>query len=337
MLGKGLASLIPPKKSENKESGIRNQEIGTRNQEPVGAKAVASTNASDTAISSPSSFPPPQPPPIARSPKFQKFPKPESIFHIEVEKIKPNPYQPRRHFDEENLKELAQSIREVGILQPLVVSKIIRDTETGTRVEYQLIAGERRLLAAKILGLERVPAVVKKVDLDRSKLEMALIENIQRSNLNPLEAARAYARLQDEFSLTQREIAARVGKSREAIANTLRLLQLPSHIQDALSKNQINESQARTLLAVEKLEDQNKVFSELVAQKMSVRELKAEVSKPKIIDPEQQFLEKELEERLGAPVKVIRYGARGKIVIRCQSEDEWRGLLARLLGETREG
>ena len=119
------------------------------------------------------------------------------VFLIETEHITPNPHQPRRDFDEESLRELASSIREFGILQPLVVSKIEKEIETGTVVEYQLIAGERRWRAAKILGLERVPAIIKSVNLERERLEMAVIENVQRADLNPIEAARAYARLQD--------------------------------------------------------------------------------------------------------------------------------------------
>jgi ParB/RepB/Spo0J family partition protein len=151
----------------------------------------------------------------------------EAVFHIEVEKIKPNPQQPRRDFNQDAIKELAASIREFGILQPLVVTKVVKEVPTGTDVEYYLIAGERRLRAAKYLGLERVPAVIKNVDLEKERLELAIIENLQRENLNPVEMGRAFARLQDEFRLTQREIAARLGKSREAVANTMRLLDLP--------------------------------------------------------------------------------------------------------------
>ncbi len=142
---------------------------------------------------------------------------------IEVEKIKPNPYQPRKHFDNESLKELAESIREYGILQPLIVSRVEKETEFGRAVEYQLIAGERRLRAAQLLGLERVPAIIRPSLEERQKLEAAIIENIQRSDLNPLETARGFAKLADEFGLPQREIADRIGKSRAYVANMLRL------------------------------------------------------------------------------------------------------------------
>lgn len=255
----------------------------------------------------------------------------ESVFHIEVDRIKSNPFQPRSYFDEENLQELAQSIREFGIIQPLVVSKVIRETETGTQVEYQLIAGERRLMAAKLAGLERVPAIVRKVQSDREKLELALIENIQRSNLNPIESAKAYSRLQDEFGLTQREIAARVGKSREVVANTLRLLNLPSKVQDAIMQNKISESQARALLAALNFEEQEKMFQDLMFQKSGIRGLRERTSKP--VDPENNYWEKQLEEKLGAPVKVIKQGNKGRMVIQFYSEDEWNVILKRLLGD----
>src|SRR3989344_808909 len=127
------------------------------------------------------------------------------VFLIEVDKISPNPQQPRRDFDETALQELAASIREFGILQPIVVTKLEKETELGTQIEYQLIAGERRWRASKMAGLERIPAIIKSVNLAKDRLELAIIENVQRENLNAIEAARAYARLQDEFGLTQRE------------------------------------------------------------------------------------------------------------------------------------
>ena len=128
----------------------------------------------------------------------------DAIFHIEVDKIKPNPYQPRKHFDEGALKDLASSIREFGILQPLVVSKVETETDSGTKVEYQLIAGERRLMASKRAGLERVPVIIRQAAERAEQLELAIIENLQRENLDTIEMARSYARLQDEFGMTQR-------------------------------------------------------------------------------------------------------------------------------------
>lgn len=257
----------------------------------------------------------------------------EAIFHIEVEKIKPNPYQPRKIFNEEELQELSQSIREYGIIQPLLVSKVITETDTGTGVEYQLIAGERRLMAAKLAGFERVPVIIRQAESKQTKFELALIENIQRSNLNPMESARAYARLQDEFELTQREVAARVGKSREVVANTLRLLSLPAQIQEALAGGKINESQARALLAISDPNEQNKIFVQLASGAISVRAMQAEAKNPARANPEIQYWKKKLEEFFGAPVDITKRGARGKLTVQFYSDDEWQSLLDRLFGK----
>ncbi|MEW6747732.1 MAG: ParB/RepB/Spo0J family partition protein [Planctomycetota bacterium] len=272
------------------------------------------------------------------------------VFLIEAEKIKPNPQQPRRTFDEESLRELANSIREFGILQPLVVSKLEQETEAGTQVEYQLIAGERRLLAARMVGLERVPAIIRSVALDKERLELAIVENIQRVDLNPIEAARAYAKLQDHFGLTQREIAARVGKSRETIANTVRLLGLPNAVQEALGRGQVSESQARLLLSVADLAEQQSLFDDIMKSNMSVRELKMRISQSgrhsrsgaavardavHAADPEAKETERELEEFLGARVTVERSGESGKITISFYSPEELQGIVQKLLDRER--
>ncbi len=261
----------------------------------------------------------------------------ESIFQIEVEKIVPNPLQPRHEFNEEGIDELVQSIREFGIIQPLVVSKVTEETELGTRVFYELIAGERRLRAAKKLGLAQVPAIVRLVDLNRSKLEMALIENLQRRDLNSMEAARAYARLAEEFGLTQREIAIKVGKSRETIANTLRLLGLPSDIQRALEEGRVNESQGRFLLGLADPGIQRKAFQDILEGKKETRVtgLKKEAAKAPA-NPEDSYWGKRFEEGLGMPVSVQKKGAKGKITISFYSEEDWNKLSEKLLGEERE-
>lgn len=272
------------------------------------------------------------------------------IFHIEVDKIKPNPYQPRRDFNEDGLKELAASIQEFGILQPLVVSKIEKETPTGADVEYQLIAGERRFLAAKLLHWERVPAIVRTIDEKRQRLELAIIENVQRADLNPLETARAYARLQEEFRLTQREVAQRVSKSRETVANTLRLLDLPSFIQDGLAGDKISESHARALLAVADSKMQETLFNELIGSNLSVRELRRkiyEVAVPPIqtakvegdsvesadlkTDPETEFLANQLEDALGTRVRVSKVGEAGKIMINFYSREELDSILNKII------
>ncbi|MDD5547864.1 MAG: ParB/RepB/Spo0J family partition protein [Candidatus Pacebacteria bacterium] len=270
----------------------------------------------------------------------------DPVFHIEVNKIKPNPFQPRRNFDETALNELANSIREFGILHPLVVSKIETHTESGTQVEYQLIAGERRLMASKIAGLERVPAIIKIAPNDRERLELAIIENIQRENLNPIETARAYAKLQDQFGMTQREVAVRLGKSREVVANALRLLNLPSHIQESVSQGHINESQARLLLMVTDLKEQQVVFDELIHSNLSVRELRSRikgsggeavsVAAAPAIDPEIHRIEEQFEEALGTKVKVQKEGQGGKLTINFYSKEELEGILQKLIKEKEE-
>jgi len=320
MTGQGLESLIPKKSGTNQtppqDFSISPQQDGERPTffkkgiaEPERARRERSeeseseNQAGERLVG-------------ARDPVFSRT-KPvaqESIFQIEVEKIKPNPYQPRRDFNDEEIEELARSIREFGVIQPLVVTKIEKETETGTSVEYELIAGERRLLAAKKIGLRTVPAIVKRVDIGKAKLEMALVENIQRSNLNPIETARGYARLQDEFNLTQQEIAARVGKSRAAVANTMRLLTLPSDLQEALLMGKITTSQA---------------FAYLSKKSGASAALKNESP-----DPEKIYWEKRLEERFGAPVVITRRDGKGKMEIKFHSQEEWQAILDKLLGES---
>lgn len=264
---------------------------------------------------------------------------PDPIFHIETNKIKPNPFQPRRVFEETALHELASSIREFGILHPLVVTKIETPTESGTEVEYQLISGERRLMASKLAGLERVPAIIKSVPTDRERLELAIIENIQRENLNPIETARAYSKLQDQFGLTQREIAVRVGKSREAVANAIRLLNLPTQIQDALSHGKINESQARLMLMLPDLKEQQMLFDDLMLNNLSVRQLRSKIlSKrapvepimPTMADAETMHIEEQLREALGTKVKVQKEGQGGKLTINYYSPEELQGIIDKL-------
>ncbi len=362
-LGRGLESLIPKKSSSSDQAPELNQ-IKPGSEEEIssslkpnqgsGQNIPTAENQDELTkgqINSPDWS-------EQRGPKGGKFSSHrDSIFHIEIDKIKPNPHQPRRDFNEETLKELALSIREFGILQPLVASKIEHETESGTEVEYQLIAGERRLMAAKMLVWERVPVIIRKISQGSEQLEMAVIENLQRANLNPIETARAYAKLQDEFGLTQREIAAKLGKSRETIANTLRLLNLPTEIQEALSKNQINESQARLLLAIPDLTEQQIILNDLLAHNLSVRELKVRIRKankqpqetenqPQIaVDPEIYSLQEQLTELLGAQVRIdpprldgeSRLGKTdksGKIIITFYSPEEIQGIINKLTNDT---
>lgn len=369
MAGKGLESLIPKKK--NQRSDVSPLRPATHTQQPKTEQKISQIGNASTIGKSyslnhllhpihrePASFEKPRIPteeaPISIA-RHQHMPFParfepladvsipierkhsrrdsgvsEAIFFIEVDSIKPNPYQPRHEFNKDALEELSQSIREFGVLQPLVVSKIVRETETGTGVEYQLIAGERRLRAARLAGLERVPAVVRPMGNERTKLELALIENIQRSDLSSLESAKAYARLHDEFGLTQREIAVRVGKSRETVANTLRLLNLPPEIQMALREGKINESHARTLLTVSDDKERAKVAAELLTKPKSVRALREHVSMKG--DAEHRYWERQLEEKIGSPVKIMRKGSRGRVVIQFYSDEEWKRIFSMLIG-----
>lgn len=320
MLGKGLESLLP-KKSSAVPPSMPRIAPGSLGRGPTGEPVL--------------SYRPPSLPPReeAERPResLQKKAPHEAIFQIEVEKITPNPYQPRRTFKEAELEELAASIREFGVLQPLVVSKRVEETGEGAVVEYELIAGERRLLAAKRAGLPRVPAIVKRMDSRHAKLEIALVENLQRSGLSSLETARAYARLQEEFGLTQREIGVRVGKSREAVANTLRLLSLPSDALQALSEGKINESQARTLLSVEDFSARATLFQEFLTGRATVRAFREKAATVPAL-PEDIAAVRALEEKLGTPVRVTRRGRGGAITITFYSDEEYRSVRARLLG-----
>ena len=356
----GISSLIPPPKNQSGDQKISPFSAERETKKPEyntpdenGSAASPTANFSDSQIQSLPVVPvvrlslskesPPRLPKEDNyknyrnqknaSPTYQKDSKEkEAIFQIEVEKIIPNPCQPRRDFNVEELKELAASIREFGVIQPLTVSKIEEETASGTAVKYKLIAGERRLRASKMLGLERVPAVVRRDEGKKTNLLLAIIENVQRSNLNPLEAARAYARLQDEFNLTQREIAARLGKSRESVAHALRLISAPSFIQDAITEGKISESQARILLGLQDPASQRRMFDQILREKISVRELKKRVSHSGA-DPEKDYFEKQLEEKIGHPVSISKKEGKGKITIKFFSEDELQGVLEKILGE----
>lgn len=269
----------------------------------------------------------------------------ESIFWIEIEKIEPNPYQPRREFNEDALRDLAHSIREHGVLQPILVVKREIETPTGLDVRYQLIAGERRWRAARLAGLSQVPAVIRRgMPDDRVKLELAIIENVQREDLNPMERARAYKQLIDEFHLVQREVAAKIGKSREMIANTLRLLSLPPQIQEALHTGQITEGHARAvLMAGDEIAKQLEAYNAILNENLNVREAENRArqiagkaftprKRPAAVqDPEMRAWQNRLQEKLGTKVHVQKMGERGKIVVEFYSDEELRGILGKLI------
>lgn len=187
----------------------------------------------------------------------------DGVFEVETDKIIPNPHQPRKTFKQELLRELADSIKEHGIIQPLVVSS--RDGQ------YELISGERRLQASKLLGLEKVPTIIRSAT-EQQKLEVALVENLQRDNLNPIDEARAFAKLIDEFNLTQQGVANKVGKSREAVANSLRLLELPRVVGEAIEEGKITAGHARAILAFKDEKRQLELFRSILKHGLSVRE-----------------------------------------------------------------
>ena len=272
--------------------------------------------------------------------------KSDAVFWIEIEKIEPNPFQPRREFAEETLRDLAGSIREYGMLQPVLVTKREIETSSGLEVKYELIAGERRWRAAKLAGLSQIPATIRRgVPDDRLKLELAIIENIQREELNAMERARAFKQLIDEFHLVQRDIATRVGKSREMVANTLRLLALPQDIQQAVHNGQISEGHARAVLMVgDDTQKQFEVYHGIVSDRLSVREAEnraRQVGGKKLIprkraasiieDPEMRQWQNKLQDQLGTKVHLQRIGERGKIVVEFYSEEELLGLLHKLV------
>lgn len=236
-----------------------------------------------------------------------------AIFWVEVDKIRPNPYQPRTEFDEEKLKDLADSIRQYGVLQPLVVTRHEEEREDGLQTYYELIAGERRLRASKRAGISQVPVVIRsKEESDRTKLELAIIENLQREDLNAIDRARAFERLAKEFKLSNADIGRKVGKSREYVSNSIRLLTLPSEIQSALKGGVIYEGHARALLMLnDRKEEMMTVFKEITIKRLSVRDVEKmtreiawDKARKRSIRPEIEALEKTLADRLGTRVEI---------------------------------
>lgn len=247
----------------------------------------------------------------------------ENIFYVEVNKIRPNPDQPRHDFDQEGLQELSHSIRKYGVLQPLLVSKTEEEGPRGRNVYYQLIAGERRLKAAKMAGLPNVPVVIRDDFITKgSKLEVALVENVQRKDLNPIEEAEAYDRLIREFDLTQKEVSDKVGKSREAVANAVRLLGLPKDIKESLRGGALSRAHARALLAFSDEIKQREMYKQILAGGISSKEVENIASSSKSskksskIDNKFLELEKNLAETLQAPVLIHSTDKGGRIVIR---------------------
>lgn len=254
---------------------------------------------------------------------------------IPISAIRPNAHQPRRSFGEEGIRELAASIKEVGILQPLV----IRSTETG----FELIAGERRLRAAREAGLDRVPVLIRQAQTSES-MELALVENLQREDLNPLETAAAYAALMDSLGLSKEQLARRLGKSRAAVTNTLRLAQLPEEVKALLLTGKLTEGHARALLGLGDEEQMVRLAQRVVAERLSVRRTEelaretlagtpeTEASPQPETDGAEQYAEasRVIQEALSLPVRIRPQRRGGKLEIRFKSTDQLDGLLSLL-------
>ncbi len=246
------------------------------------------------------------------------------ILYVQSDQIKPNPFQPREEFDQEHIAELSQSIKEKGVIQPLLVRR---------KGDYfELIAGERRLRACNLLGLKEIPIIVKDVD-DRDSLEYALIENVQRENLNPIEEAHAYQHLIDKFQVTQDKISETLGKSRPSISNTLRLLKLPYEIQEELKKGRISFAHGRALLELEDENMQRRLTQEIITKGLSLRELESLIkthrpkglrrrSAPSVREPLVAVLEEELQHLLSTKVRVSKMKKRGHIFIEFYSQED---------------
>jgi len=253
---------------------------------------------------------------------------------IDVDRILPNEHQPRHHFEDGRLEELARSIKTNGVIQPIVVRKV----DDG----YRIIAGERRWRAAQRAGLTRVPVVIKEVDAgaDAQLLEMALIENIQREDLNPIDEAAAYERLSSDFSMTQEEIAAAVGKDRSSVANHMRLLKLPQEVRAEVASGRLSMGHARALIAIADETSQRQIARDVIARNLSVRETEALVKRasgdstggarrapaPAAPDVHTRAAEDKLRLTLGTRVRINRKGKGGRIEIDFGTEDELQRL-----------
>ena len=265
-----------------------------------------------------------------------------SIFWVEVDKIKPNPFQPRREFDEDALKALADSIKQYGVLQALVVTRKEFVKEDGLGVEYELIAGERRLRASKIAGLSQVPVIIRMGEGDENKdelmkLELAIIENVQREDLNPVERARAFRKLSDQFGFKHHQIAQKIGKSRVYVSNTMRILDLPEEMLLSLSEGKINEGHTRPLLMlIDRPEEQKVLFQDIILRKMNVRDAELYARKIAIervrkfnasVDPEICALEEKFTASLGTRVRIEKKENGGKLMIEFFSNDDLQDIL----------
>lgn len=262
---------------------------------------------------------------------FQENQHDELVEDINLSELRPNPYQPRHEFDEQALNELSESIKIHGVLQPIVVRKSVKG--------YDIVVGERRYRASKLAGKLKIPAIVKQLS-DTQMMELAVIENLQREDLNPLEEAKSYQFLMDKLNLTQAETADRLGKSRPYIANMLRLMNLPQVVKDLIDQKKISGGHGRTLLGLKSEEEMISVAKKVIAESMSVRELEKYIkelthteSKPKKEKRKPMFLvkhEENLKRHLGTKVEISKSRRKGKIAIEFTSEEEFNRIIALL-------
>ena len=261
----------------------------------------------------------------------------EEIVYVQSGQIKPNPFQPREDFDQQSIEELAQSIKEKGVIQPLLVRR------KGDN--YELIAGERRLRAANSLGLKEIPIIVRDVS-DQDSLELALIENIQREGLNPIEEAHAYQHLIDKFQVTQEKISEVLGKARTTITNTLRLLKLPHEIQQEMKKGRISFAHGRSLLEIDDANQQRRLAQDVISKGLSVRELEnlIKTTRPKGMrrkighgqrEPLVAILEEQLQHALATKVRIIKRKKRGHINIEFYSQEDLERIVNVIKGAPR--
>ncbi|HEX8973900.1 MAG TPA: ParB/RepB/Spo0J family partition protein [Patescibacteria group bacterium] len=298
-LGRGLSSLIPEKQNS---------------ADP--AQATPAVSANDFAKKTISASDEP-----IRGDKY--------VIEVDVSQIVPNPHQPRYQFDEEKLDNLAESIKTHGVIQPLIVTK------NGN--QYELIAGERRYQASKRAGLKKVPVIIRQAQ-ELEKLELAIIENVQRHDLNPIEEGKAYQKLIDDYQMSQEEVAAKMGKSRSLVANKVRLLGLPIEIQKGLIEGKITEGHAKAILAIANPEKQRALYELILKGNLTVRQTEDKTKEVSVsshkrhmnVDPEVRQLENTLVEKLGTKVKISKAGDGGKIVIEYYSKEDLDSLLGKL-------
>lgn len=305
-LGRGLGALIPPKPQTPATTVAQPYE-------PLAESGIRGSIAESDGSHDPSMD-------LASEPAGTR------IVEVPVQQIDPNPHQPRVHFDHTQLEDLISSIKEHGVIQPLVVTP-------KPNGRYELIAGERRLRASTIAGLEKVPVIVRDAN-EQQKLELAIIENVQRQDLNPIEEARAYVRLMEEFGLTQDQVSTKVGKSRPQVGNMVRLLQLPGEIQQALVERKISTSNARTLLSLPTEQERMELFQAMLSGNFTVRQAEERVPHPrriKLADPNLVAAEEQIRTRLGCQVTIKRDPrGEGEVRLRFTSDEELQALVEKL-------